>query len=563
MDKITETLLKRFETDHQITEDEEDVRFEIFAGYCVARNLYGEPFEPTSLSTGGKNDCGIDGFAIIADDELITNMSELQTIYENRKRISELKFIFIQAKRSDKFSSGEIAKFCMGVVNSFKNESVLETNERIDEIRSMIKYVIENSNKIRQNPDCLLYYITTGTWNNDKAPKARFDQTKSELDNLNIFENVEIHPWGAKDLQKAYRNIIEANSCEVEIKQNITLPTTKDITESYLGFIEINEYLKLITSDSSNIKKSVFYSNVRDYQGDTDVNLEISKTICTTPSKFLFFNNGVTIICKSIKRTSDRFTLTDYQIVNGCQTSHEIFKNRTEEINDVKIVIKLIVTEDEATINNIIRATNSQTKIPDGQFIALGEFHKELEDFYATYPQNHRLFYERRHLQYEYQDNVEKVRIVTIAGQIKAFSSMFLKLPHLACGYYGLLIKNVKKKIFKSSHKKEAYYTCAYLLYKLEYAFRNRLLERKYRPFRYHILSLFKEDYITESLESKKIINECSNLLKIAKDNTAFVRQCKLYIDVIERCLLTKTEGDITKQASFISTLINEHRGTN
>lgn len=563
MDKITSAFLNKFKQSHQIDTNDESVEFEIFANYCIIGNLYDNDFEPATISSGGEGDCGLDGFAIIADDELITNQSELQNMFENRKKIFDFKFVFIQTKRSEKFESGEIAKFCMGVENIFNPSTEIERNERIKEILKMTDYVYNHSSRLKQNPDCIMYYITTGAWQEQKSAKARFEKTKRELEKSHLFNNVIINAWGAKELQKAYRNLTEANSSEVEIKYNVTLPTPSSIREAYLGFIEIPEYLKLITSELSGIKKSVFYSNVRDYQGDTDVNQEISATICNEPDNFLFYNNGVTIICKSIRRTSDKFTLNDYQIVNGCQTSHEIFKNKNKNITNIKIVIKLIVTDDEDTISNIIRATNRQTKISDEQFIALGEFHKELEDYYSTYAQPQNLYYERRHKQYEYQENIEKVRIVTIASQIKSFASMFLNNPHLACGYYGQLVKNVEKYLFLPTHKKIAYYTSAFLLYKLEYAFRNKQLERARRPFRYHILTLFKEEYIkSNSIDSKRVEKDCEELLRIVCNNTTFINKCKTYLKLIESCVPDIDEGDITKQASFVSHILSKLRET-
>jgi hypothetical protein len=39
-------------------------------------------------------------------------------------------------------------------------------------------------------------------------------------------------------------------------------------------------------------------------------------------------NNGVTIIARDLRRTAQKFFIEDYQIVNGCQTSHVLFEQR-------------------------------------------------------------------------------------------------------------------------------------------------------------------------------------------------------------------------------------------
>ena len=55
---------------------------------------------------------------------------------------------------------------------------------------------------------------------------------------------------------------------------------------------------------------------MRDYQGENEVNLEIAETIKSASDKFILLNNGVTIICKKLTNLRNKFTLTDYQIVN-------------------------------------------------------------------------------------------------------------------------------------------------------------------------------------------------------------------------------------------------------
>ena len=99
----------------------------------------------------------------------------------------------------------------------------------------------------------------------------------------------------------------------------------------------------------------------------------------------------MTVICKELSNIGNKFTLTDYQIVNGCQTSHVIFNNKNDIINGLQLPIKLIETEDDETVNRIIKATNRQTEVSDEQLIALNEFHRKLEAFYGTFTGANRL----------------------------------------------------------------------------------------------------------------------------------------------------------------------------
>ena len=46
-------------------------------------------------------------------------------------------------------------------------------------------------------------------------------------------------------------------------------------------------------------------------------------------------------------------------------TSHVIFNNKENIINELQLPIKLIETEDDETVNRIIKATNRQTEVSD------------------------------------------------------------------------------------------------------------------------------------------------------------------------------------------------------
>ena len=198
-------------------------------------------------------------------------------------------------------------------------------------------------------------------------------------------------------------------------------------------------------------------------------------------------NNGITIIARSVQPTGDDFYIEDYQIVNGCQTSHVLFNNRDNLDESVMVPVRLIGTQDEEVIRAIIRATNRQTEVKDDQFFAVQDFPKELELYFQTFQDSQKLFYERRSRQYDRLD-IEKTRIITPANMIRAIAAMFLNEPHRTTRNYAALAGKVGKEIFVKGHRKEPYYTAAFTLYKLEYFFRSQRLEAKYKPARFHIL---------------------------------------------------------------------------
>ena len=136
---------------------------------------------------------------------------------------------------------------------------------------------------------------------------------------------------------------------------------------------------------------------------------------------------GVTIISSTLRATGNRFHLEDYQIVNGCQTSHVLFDQRANLDDTVLIPLRLIATRDEELIAAIVKATNRQTQVKEEQLLALNDFQKNLEVFFASFEEGRRLFYERRSKQYNTVPGIEKTRIVTLSNLIRAYAALVLE----------------------------------------------------------------------------------------------------------------------------------------
>lgn len=557
MDRIVQSYIDDFLKSQQIDEKDSSKQFEMFSSYCAVAQQYTEVFDLNDILTGAGGDCGIDGIAIIANGTIISSKEEVDDLIELNKGLSDMLFVFIQSKTSSGFSSGEMGTFGAGVVDFFSETPQFVRNQFIQEKSDLINYIFNKAVHFKSKPCCFLYYVTTGKWVDDQNCVARKNMIIHDLEELDLFKEVQFIPVDVKLIQKYYRNTIDVIETEIDFSQKVLLPDIPKIKQSYLGYVDYEEYLKLIVGDNGEIRKNVFYDNVRDYQGDNEVNIEIAETIKSASNKFILLNNGVTIICKKLTNLRNKFTLTDYQIVNGCQTSHVLYYNKEFINGNLQIPIKLIETLDEDTVNNIIKATNRQTQVTNEQLIALNEFHRQLEAFYQTFSGTQKLYYERRSKQYNYMTEVEKVRIVTISTQIKAAAAMFFDKPHLASRYYGRLLKSVDG-IFNEEHKLSPYYTCAYLLYKLEYLFRNKLLPAQYRKFRYHILMLIKYDFSdgkVPNLNSNKMENVCKKILECANDNVELQNEVERMIAIINKHITDASDTESTKSASLIEEL--------
>lgn len=561
MDRIIQSYMDSFLQSQQIEEKEKSKQFEMFASYCAVEQIYTDSYDLEDIIVGNGGDCGIDAVAIIVNGTFITSKEEIDDLLEINNKLTEISFVFVQAKTSANFDYGDMGTFGAGVKDFFAEHPQMVRNEVLTEKSKIAEYIFSKSPYIKRKPNCHLYYITTGRWVGDQNCVGRMKIAKDDLLDQNLFNDVIYVPVGADLLQKYYRNTIDVIETEIDFESKVLLPDIPGITQSYLGFLDYQSYLKLITGENGEILRNVFYDNVRDFQGDDNpVNHEMAETIQMDSDKFILFNNGVTIICKKLSYVRNKFTLTDYQIVNGCQTSHVLFNNKDNISNGLQIPIKLIETDNDETVNRIIKATNRQTEVSDEQLIALNEFHRKLEAFYNTFSGANRLFYERRSKQYNYRTDVEKVRIVSISTQIKAVASMFYDKPHLASRYYGRLLKSIDG-IFNDTHQLLPYYASAFTLYRLEYLFRNKSLSAQYRKFRYFILMLIKYDIAKEKIpemSANKMVKLCEDILNIAIDNGKLINEVNKLTKHIDKYVDDISSTESTKTVSLVDNLKTE-----
>lgn len=94
---------------------------------------------------------------------------------------------------------------------------------------------------------------------------------------------------------------------------------------------------------------------------------------------------------------------------------------------------------------------------------------------------------------------------------------MFLGLPHQASRYYGTLLKSIERSIFKENHHPVAYYASALSLYLFEHFTKRRQIDSKYRPFKYHLLSIIRMNEVgthLPRLESHELRKSCERLVE-------------------------------------------------
>ncbi len=534
------------------------VLFEHFANYCVISREYADEFEINDIYVAGGNDLQLDGAAIIVNGVLVNSTDEVDDLATTNKYLN-VDYLFIQAKSGANFSGADISNMFFGVRELFSEDPTLPRNEVLAEKEIIVKHIYNKSTYFRHgNPRLKLYYVTTGKWTDDDKLAARIHTEISTLDELNIFQSPpKFQPVGARLLQDYFNRSQNALMKTVTFAKKVTLPAMDGVKEAYLGFLPATEYLELITDENGNLLRGLFYENVRDFQGDNPVNKEIHETLNGEyKDTFVLLNNGVTIVAEDINQTGDMFTLSDFQIVNGCQTSHVLYNNRDQITERILIPTKLIVGPIDELKNLVIKATNRQTVVKTEELSALTDFQKHLEQYYNAIGDEHRLYYERRSQQYRATPGLEKIRIVNISSQIRSFSSMFLNRAHQASRYYGTLLKDIDSRIFIEGHFPIAYYVSSYALFKLEFFFRRKLIDNKYRPFKYHLLGIFRiivAGIDMPQMTANKFEKYCEFIRNVLWDDSKCYGELKRSCKLLDKILGGDFERDKAKDSSIFS----------
>lgn len=383
MDRLTRSLMEDYFRDNEKLMPAEDVAFEAFCNYCIVSHELPyhslEDFEVDDISVGQLPfDMGIDGIAIFLNERLIDSKEEVKELIGVSGSL-DLVCVFVQAKTSSKFDSGDLLKFFNGVDCFFNKKQSLPRNTFIQHKADLASYILdENSVYLKSKPICKLYYVTNGQWNDDTSLRILCeDQKEKLLDNSkNLFREVIFSPCGSDEINKIYRSTKTTVTAEIDFEDRVSLPEIKGVTEAFIGILPHKEFMNLIKDEYGRIRSSIFYDNIRYYKGpDIDVNVDIADTLKSGRiEQFVILNNGVTIVAKSISGIRKKLILNDYQIVNGCQTSHVIFENQNVPgIENLYVPVKIVVApqQEEEIVNNIIKATNRQTEVTKEELLAL------------------------------------------------------------------------------------------------------------------------------------------------------------------------------------------------
>ncbi len=266
--------------------------------------------------------------------------------------------------------------------------------------------------------------------------------------------SVEFVPWGCAKLLSAVRSTPQ---------KTLVLEKVKDLSMtdgSIVCLATVSNFASFLDNGNGNLHAWLMEPNVRDYLGNNQVNKQIRLTLSATSwsEDFWWLNNGVTILSDGCFITGDKVSIQNPEIVNGLQTSYEIFNARSNaKLSERHVLVKVIVAPEDRVKNAIIKATNSQTSVSAVQLKATDPIQFDIEDKLSCIG----LFYDRRKGKYKRLNKAIK-DIVSIKEMGQAIIAAYLQRPSDSRGRPESLLNSEKYSpvIFSEDHGLDFFAAC-------------------------------------------------------------------------------------------------------
>ena len=346
-------------------------------------------------------------------------------------------------------SKGEMSNFISGIKDLF-NSNFERFNDKVNIHKDYLEKAINSS-----NTKLCLILAHTGIQEIGEHPKREMDDFLDEMNNP-----TEVCTFCILDQGKIHNNIRNGSQGS-PIDINIVLRNYGYYDDPYkacYGFADAAQ----IADWWSEFNPRIFAPNIRMFLGDSEVNKELENTIISSPEKFYYFNNGITILCNSFAKTraggsrrdNGTFECKGVAIVNGAQTVGTIgraYSQYPDRVEQVSVHVKLISLEacPEGFDVEITRATNTQNKIESRDFISQDPLQKKL---------NSELWIDRIHYSYKKGDNInDRSSGFTFeeAAVALACSSSDINLSTMAKGQVGRLWADIKKHPYTTIFKND------------------------------------------------------------------------------------------------------------
>ncbi|MXZ87756.1 MAG: AIPR family protein [Dehalococcoidia bacterium] len=393
----------------------------------------------------GGGDGGIDAIFTFLDESLLVEDAEIlsdQAVANATRRGANLELHVLQAKQETGFGETAIQKASSSLELlldlSLEEEELGELYapvviDRMGIFRRALKALAPRYPEIRID----FWYVTQGKTDVvGSTVKLQAERLVSQLQQVATGVEAAVHFVGSSELLALER---------AKPTYTLTLNFQESATSgaSHVALVSLRDYVTFLSDGNGGMRRNVFDWNVRDYQGNVEVNREIRASLeGEGQPEFWWLNNGVTVICSKVSSQSKTYTMEGVQIVNGLQNSytmHSALKGISEDdpVWERKVLVKILQTEEQEVRDRIIRATNRQTSVPAASLRATEDIQRDIERYFHTQG----WYYDRRKNYYR-NEGMPMDRIVGISFLAQSVMAMGLSRADSARARPSSLLKS-------------------------------------------------------------------------------------------------------------------------
>ncbi|ULN37842.1 AIPR family protein [Mycolicibacterium smegmatis] len=379
----------------------------------------------------GEGDCGIDGFYCFVNDQPLVSDLGVEGLSRNPK----IDCVITQCKTSTGFTEQVIEKLNYNLPRllSFdRSEASLaqHVNQQLLDVTRVFLNYCEKAAPLNPRITFNIYYATrAGEVHPNAKSKA---QDVSQLLRRTLFPGcfATFNFLGARELLAYAQRSAQTVRSLAFVEGPLTSESEQG--EGYVCLVRLSDYFRFILDENDNsLNGTLFESNVRDHEGQTDVNVSIRKTLQNTDSEdFWWLNNGVTIVAPNVSQMGKKLHITDAQVVNGLQTSTEVynfFSCNPDADGSRQILVRVVVPRDGLARDRIIRATNNQNRLPGSALRATDRIQHNIEEYFER-----RGFYYDRRKNYYANQGRPLDRIISMESLAQSVAACYLREPWIS-----------------------------------------------------------------------------------------------------------------------------------
>ena len=462
---LLDSILDQYITNGTPSAKSDEV-FEFFSTEQILKDYAFSNEELLQGSVDGRNDGGIDEFYIIVNGHMAESIPADYWPKSNAK----LEVFIFTCKHDDSFKQAPITTMIPSLIELFDfskpSSKLVEYNEKLLKKRDLFISTYKRLAASLVTFDLHLIYACRGDETIESNIQAKADQAEAICNDSFSGCNVNFEFWGNSKLLARYRE---------RSNNNVDLVFEQCINQDgqYVVLASLKKYYDFLLDSKGNLNKRLFDSNVRDYLGLNPVNNDIQKSLENNSGpNFWWLNNGITIIGTNAHIIGSTITISDVQIVNGLQTSESIFNyfsgiitGLPVESDSRSVLIKILISSDKGTNNEIIYATNNQTNVNVTALRATDRIQKDIEDILKA---NH-IYYERKTKYYQNQ-SIPESAIMTPLALAAGFICLIYKNPYVATSLKQKFMRDNTKydRVFSTSVDLKVWVPIALLIMKTD-----------------------------------------------------------------------------------------------